>query len=316
MITQAFVLGAGLGTRLRPLTDELPKPLVPIFQKPLITFAFDHLIGAGCTKLIVNTHHKPEAYGSSPRQLYRDIPVHYRWEETLLETGGGIANVADLLGSEPFLVYNGDILTDLPLAALIDEHRRSGNVVTLALRSHGGPKHVAFDGTRSRVVDIRNQLGTGAPDRYVFTGIYAVEPAFMELLQPGVKRSVIPSFLELIRRDNALGGVVLDDGEWWDVGTREAYVKLHHDLPRLRFPAFHIPDADWRAPVHRTARIEAGATVVGDSVIGAGVSVGEDARIEDTIAWPGAQIASRTHLRNCIVRSHQTAQGDLSDTII
>ena len=62
MITQAFVLGAGLGTRLRPLTDDLPKPLIPIFQKPLITFAFDHLIKAGCRKLVVNTHHRPERF--------------------------------------------------------------------------------------------------------------------------------------------------------------------------------------------------------------------------------------------------------------
>ena len=72
MIKQAFVLGAGLGTRLRPLTDEMPKPLVPIFQKPLITFAFDHLIEAGITKFFVNTHHQPEKFaGTFPEKTYR-----------------------------------------------------------------------------------------------------------------------------------------------------------------------------------------------------------------------------------------------------
>src|SRR5205823_8967707 len=141
-ITQAFVLGAGLGTRLRPLTDDLPKPLVPIFQKPLITFAFDHLIGLGIQKFFVNTHHRPESFAETFSQsTYRDRQIEFRHEPILLETAGGIANIADSLSHEPLLVYNGDILSDLPLAPLIEAHFSSRNLVTLALRSEGGPKH-------------------------------------------------------------------------------------------------------------------------------------------------------------------------------
>ena len=111
MIKQAFVLGAGLGTRLRPLTDELPKPLVPIFQKPLITFALDHLAAVGVKSFVINTHHLPQEferlfYGGS----YRQIPVRLVHEPVLLETGGGIKNAEPLLGAEPFLVYSGDVL--------------------------------------------------------------------------------------------------------------------------------------------------------------------------------------------------------------
>src|SRR6185295_12641563 len=132
MIKQAFVLGAGLGTRLRPLTDEMPKPLVPMFQKPLITFAFDHLIDAGITKLLVNTHHQPEKFAETfPEGKYRDVPIEFRHEPVLLETGGGIKNMEDSLGVEPFIVYSGDILTDVDLAPLIDEHFRNENDVTL-----------------------------------------------------------------------------------------------------------------------------------------------------------------------------------------
>lgn len=316
-IRQAFVLGAGLGTRLRPLTEQVPKPLVPIFHQPLITFAFDHLIAAGCESFAVNTHHQPHCFGELlPDGEYRECPVIFRHEPLLLETAGGIANVADLLGDEAFLVYNGDILTDLPLAPLIEEHRRAGNMVTLALRSHSGPQHVAFDRGRRRIADIRNMLGTGLPDEFVFTGIYAVEPEFIGWLEPGVKRSVIPAFLEMIRRGAPLGGVIVDEGHWWDVGTRPAYMQLHRDLPRLAFPAYRDGDSDWHAPVHPTAVLADHVELRGCSVVGAGATVGEGAVLDDTIVWPGAQIASRSDLRNCIVRTRKTAQGKLRDADI
>ena len=195
-LTQAFVLGAGLGTRLRPLTDDFPKPLVPIFQKPLITFALDHCIDIGIERFFVNTHHCPEHFADVfPRPSYRDRPIEFFHEPVLLETAGGIANIAGSLRNEPLLVYNGDILTDVPLARLIDCHFRVENLVTLALRSGGGPKHVAFDSVTGRVVDIRNLLGTGAPGEFVFTGVYIVDRKFVDLLRPGVKRSVIPHFI-------------------------------------------------------------------------------------------------------------------------
>ena len=316
-ISQAFVLGAGLGTRLRPLTEQLPKPLVPIFQKPLITFALDHLIDAGCRKFAVNTHHQPERFDEAfPDGTYRGFEMRFRHEPVLLETAGGIANVADLLGNEPFLVYNADILSDLPLAPLLEEHQRSGNMVTLALRSDAGPQHISLDRENGRIVDIRNMLGTGHPEEFVFTGIYAVEPEFLSWLEPGVKRSVIPIFLEMIRRGAKLGGVVIDDGYWWDVGTRAAYMQLHRDLPALPFPRYRVPGTAWRDSVHPTAAIENGAELRGCSVAAAAVRIGAGARLEDTIVWPGAQIASRSDLRNCIVRAHQKAEGTLRDTDI
>src|SRR4030081_1674864 len=93
-ITQAFVLGAGLGTRLRPLTDDLPKPLVPIFQKPLITFALDHLIDIGVQSFIINTHRLPEALERFfPERSYNDRAIKLVYESVLLETGGGIKNI-------------------------------------------------------------------------------------------------------------------------------------------------------------------------------------------------------------------------------
>ncbi|MGI8819499.1 MAG: nucleotidyltransferase family protein [Chthoniobacterales bacterium] len=314
-IQQAFVLGAGLGTRLRPLTEELPKPLVPIFQKPLITFALDHLIDAGCERFCVNTHHQPQRFAESfPANSYRDRPLLFRHEPVLLETAGGIANAGDWLGDEPFLVYNADILSDLPLAPLLEAHARSGNIVTLALRSSAGPLHISFDRARGKITDIRNLLGKGQPEEFVFTGIYAVQPEFLGWIERGVKRSVIPAFLKLIRQGAKLGGAILDEGEWWDVGTRAAYMQLHRDLPTLPFPKYGAPDTTWRERIHPAAVLGENVELRGCSVVGAGATIGAGAVLADTIVWPRAEIASRSALTNCIVRADQKAEGTLRDT--
>lgn len=321
MIRKAFVLAAGLGTRLRPLTDQLPKPLIPVGHKPLIEFAFDHLIAdAGVEEFIVNTHHLAGEYGKVfPDRRYRGRPLHFRHEPTLLDTGGGIKNIADLLGPSPetFLVYNGDVLTDLPIQPAIEHHRRAGNEVTLVLRSQQGPKHLAWDPASGRILDIRDRLGTGAPQAYAFSCVYLVEPAFLERIPAGEPVSVIPIFLDMIRRGDALGGVLIDEGDWRDLGTRGEYLRVHRDLYAQRdapvFPRYGGPGADVPAWVHPRAVIAHGARVLGASVVGPGAVVGEGSVVEDSILWTEAKIASNVRLRNCIVRSFQTADGHAVD---
>jgi NDP-sugar pyrophosphorylase family protein len=138
VIKQAFVLGAGLGKRLRPLTESLPKPLIPIYGKPLITFALDHLCAVGVESFVINTHHLADQLDSLLADgTYTGRPLRLVHEPDLLETGGGIKNVEGFLAPEPFIVYSGDILTDIELKPLIHEHFRKGNDVTLALRETG-----------------------------------------------------------------------------------------------------------------------------------------------------------------------------------
>ena len=307
MITQAFVLGAGLGTRLRPLTDELPKPLVPIFGKPLMTFAFDHLIAAGCTRLIVNTHHLPETFGTEAR--YRQIPVRYEFEPVLLETGGGIKNVERHLRAEPFIVYSGDVLTDIDLDALIAEHFRASNEVTLALRDTGLASGVAFrDG---RVLDIAGRFGhTGNHD---FANVSIWNPSVFARIPAATKISFVPILLEWIEQGGRIGGVVLNDRCWFNIGSRSAYLEAHRTILEQQWRPDYVNPSDWPIRVAKDAVVPASVRLNGFYSIGAGAQIGEDAVLENTIVWPRAQIASRSRLRNCIVRSHQTAEGELSD---
>jgi mannose-1-phosphate guanylyltransferase len=306
-VHQAFVLGAGLGERLRPLTEQLPKPLIPVFHKPLITYAFDHLLDAGVERFVVNTHHLPEEYGRAfPEGLYRGRPVRFREERPVrLETAGGIANVRDLLGNEPFIVYNGDILTTLPLEPLLEEHRNRGNLVTLALRSHGPALHIGYDAASRCVTDIRGMLGTGNPGTHLFTGIYVCSPAFHTHLTLGKVESVIPVFLKAIQQGERIGAVVLDEGDWWDLGSRQAYLEAHQALA-----------ASGRAPaeaVHPRAQVSECARLKGLNVISEGAVVGADAELEDCVIWPGAHIVAGASLKRCIVRRGITASAVHAD---
>jgi mannose-1-phosphate guanylyltransferase len=316
MIKRAFVLAAGLGTRLRPLTDQLPKPLIPVGRKPLITFAFDHLIAdAGVEEFIVNTHHLADAFRAAfPGGEYRGRRLHFRHEPLLLETGGGIRNIVDLLGPNPetLLVYNGDVLTDLPLAPAIAHHRAAGNEVTLVLRARDGPKHVAWDAANGRVVDIAPRPGSGWPEAFGFSGIYLVEPSFLRRIPAEIPVSVIPIFLDMIRAGAAPGGVLGGEGEWHDLGTVAEYLRVHRELaadPMARFPRYGAPNPAWRNWIDPTARIASSARLTGAVAAGAGSRIGEGALVEDTILWAGGEIASHSEVSNCIVRSSQVASG-------
>jgi mannose-1-phosphate guanylyltransferase len=348
MITQAFVLGAGLGTRLRPLTDDLPKPLIPIFQKPLITFALDHLLSLGVQSFIVNTHHRPERFAevlgkevtsardaalrrpgdqnippdgrrgaaSLPRAplptTYRDCEITFQHEPVLLGTGGGIKNVEGLLRTGPFIVYSGDLLTDFALEPLIDEHLREGNDVTLALRKTGLAAGVAL--RNGRVVDIENKYGHAG--EYDFANVSVWNTGIFRRIPPGQSISFIPILAEWIGQGGKLGGVVLEEGKWFNISSRVEYLDVHRIIQEEGWKPGYLSMAEWPVQIAADAFVDPSARLSGFCSVGAGCRVGAAAALENTILWPGAQIASRSRLRNCIVRTNRKAEGEQSDTDI
>lgn len=311
-IRKAFVLGAGLGTRLRPLTETVPKPMIPLWNRPLLTWAFDHLIAdAGTEAFMVNTHHCPEVYGQVfPDNRWRGTSLDFRHEPTLLDTAGGIANVADWLptGDESFFVYNGDILTDLPLGPAIEAHENSDALVTMVLRSEGAALQVAWDEKSGRVVDIRTSTGRGEGlPRFQFTGIYLVRPEFLEMLTPGKIESVILPFLQVIRESDRLGGVVIDEGDWSDLGNRETYLDASVGLAaNPGFPLYGKTEGTQR--IHPSAQIDPAASVDETTSLGEDVIIEPGAEIRDSILWSGSRVASGTKLNRCVVRSEKVAE--------
>lgn len=309
---KAFVLGAGLGTRLRPLTERRPKPLIPVYGKPLITFGLDHLIANGITSFVINTHHCPETYDRLlPGGRYRGLPLEYRHEPVLLDTGGGMKNVEPFVGDDPFVAYNGDILADFPLRPAIDRHLNSGNIATLILRSSGGPLHVqARDGI---VTDIRGKLGNGNDPAFLFTGITILSPEIFRHIPPGQIIPIIPIYLDLIRAGKMIGAEILDEGLWFDLGTRDSYLAAHGLLRPGGLRLSYAPDA-WPTPVAPGSRIAPSARLHGACSIGAGASVGEGAVLQDCVLWENAGVAPHSHLTRCVIRDGLQAANTSADT--
>lgn len=288
---KAFILGAGLGTRLRPLTETLPKPLVPYQNRPLVTHLLDRCLAAGITDVAINTHHLPEAWDVAfPDKSYRDMNFSFFHEPDLLETGGGIKNIASWIGSDPVLVHNGDIVTDLPLERLITGHYSSNNVATLAVQDHGPQPHLALDG--HQITDIHGKVAS-LPGTHQFTGIYVIDPEILDLIPAGEKISVIPAFLELIKQQRLGAYHVKGDPDWLDLGTRETYLEAHQTLEN------HL---------HREAKIDSTANVA-NSWIGEKATVEAGATLQNCVVWPGAHITGDAELTNCIVHTTSPISG-------
>ena len=312
-ITQAFVLSAGLGTRLRPLTDDLPKPLIPIFQKPLVTFTLDHLISLGVERFVINTHKRGELFNNFfSDNHYEGYSITLVHEPDLLETGGGIKNAKRYLGSDPFVTYSGDIFTDVNLQPLIDEHFRRGNDVTLALRDTGLASEVAL--RDHRVVDIANRYGM--PGDLDFANIAVWNPNVFQQIPPHQKISFIPIVRDWIGKGGKIGGVVMNDGKWFNIGSRAEYLEVHRIILRKHWAPHYLKKREWPERVAKSATVHPSAQLRGCSAVGENCRVGAEAVLEDTILWPGAQIASKSQLHGCIVRSQKEVSGIHHDSDI
>ncbi|MGJ8677295.1 MAG: sugar phosphate nucleotidyltransferase [Akkermansiaceae bacterium] len=294
MIKKAFILGAGLGTRLRPLTNVLPKPLVPIFNEPMANYALRHCQAAGISSFAINTHHIPEAWQEAyPTGEFEGSSIEFFNEETLLETGGGIRNIASFIGSDPLLIYNGDILTDINITELIEKHEASGNIATLALRSSGENCNVSI--VADQVTDMRNTLGD-TEGTHQFTGIYCIDPEILKLIASAEEQlviSIVPAFIELIKQGK-LGAVVLDEGYWLDIGNPIAYREAHDHLRQTR--------KNRLAAIHPSAKIHPD-TIVNDAtcIIGAEANIPSGAQLENTIVWANASLDENKVYRDEII---------------
>src|SRR5437667_5900874 len=305
-ITQAFVLAAGLGTRLRSLTEDLPKPLIPIFQKPLITFALDHLINVGVERFVINTHKQAELFENSfCDNEYQGHSVTLVHEPDLLETGGGIKNAERYLANDLFLTYSGDILTDIPLQPLIDEHFRRGNDVTLALRETGLATQVAF--RDHRIVDIANRYGIAG--NFDFANVAIWNRDIFQRIPPQRKISFIPVLADWIGQSGKIGGVVINEGNWFNISSRAEYLDVHRMIIREHWKPHYVKTGRWPERVAKTAIVDHSAQLRGCTVVARGCHVGAAAILEDTILWSDAEIASQSRLEGCIVRSQKKASG-------
>jgi mannose-1-phosphate guanylyltransferase len=280
-MASGMILAAGLGTRLRPLTDELPKPLVPLGDAPLLVRVARRLATAGIAPLAFNTHHLAAAFdqrATDPRSRSVDVAalaglvaLH---EETILGTAGGVANARAVLGSDEVVVWNGDLEADVDLARLLAAHRSSSRIVTLVVAPREvGEGTLGLDASGD-VVRLRGERFGEEVSGGDFLGAHVIGPALVAEL-PAVGCLVGDVYLLALRRGEKVGSF-RHDGPWDDVGSLRAYLAAN-----LRWLG------DRNSFRGDGARVEAGI-LLDQCVIGAQAEVRGQGSLRDVVVWPGA----------------------------
>ena len=272
-----MILAAGFGTRLRPLTDELPKPLVPVGDRAAVAHIADHLAKAGIHEAVLNTHHLAEAF--TPRRI-ASLPLQLRviHEATILGTAGGVANAASLLGEGEVILWNGDILADVDISALLEVHRGAQAEATMVVapRARGeGTVGVDEDGV---IVRLRGELFGVEARGGDFLGVYALGPVLRARL-PREGCLIGDGCLPALRAGKRLASFTVTT-EWDDIGSIASYLRANTRwLARQKL----------RSYVGDGAEIAEGVTLE-DSVVGAGAQVSGRGCVRGAVIWPGARV--------------------------
>jgi NDP-sugar pyrophosphorylase family protein len=241
----AMILAAGLGTRLRPLTDRVPKALVPVGGVPILERVARRLVQAGADRLIINLHHLGDAIRDFVAE-HDDFGVEVLYSEEPaepLETGGGLLNAAPLFRrGAPFFVHNGDILTDLPLEAMYATHLRSGALATLAVMERPSSRQLLFDdvgllGRSDSAKDLRllarETIGEVTP--LGFGGVHVVSPDIFERITETGAFSILETYLRLVGEGARILPFRIDSCLWIDIGKPEqlalADARMERSLP-------------------------------------------------------------------------------------
>jgi|SRR3989338_6989493 len=246
---RAMILAAGLGTRLRPITYQIPKPLVPIFQVPLIRYVLEVLKTAHIQDVMVNLHYLPK-----PLKQYlntqKDFNISYSFEPEILGTGGGILKVKNFFKNEPFIVINSDIIMRLDLKKVLKfhvQHKSLATMVTRPLKPTETYESLGIHPKTGRIIQFKSKTIKPPLLKAMFTGIHIFEPEIFNYFPKNKKFFCINNdvYAHLIKKKMNVFGYI-HQGPWYDIGSLDLYLKYNQDLKLKRsflklFPGIIFP---------------------------------------------------------------------------
>ncbi|MEY2974311.1 MAG: hypothetical protein RIR49_731 [Actinomycetota bacterium] len=306
----AVVLVGGFGTRLRPLTDDVPKPMLPVANRPMIVRLAERLAAGGVTDIVLALGFMPDAFRSAfPGDVLEGgsgtVRLHYAVEPEPLDTAGAIAFAARTAGvTGTFVVANGDIMTSLPIADLVAAHRSAGVEATIHLTpvddpSSFGVVEVDDSGLVRRFVE---KPAPGESDsRTINAGTYVFEEAVLDRIPAGRRVSVERETFPALVADGALAAVATDH-DWIDTGRPELYL------------AANLAHLDGEA-IAESARV-APTAVVTSSVVGADAVIGDDATVTESVVLAGAEIGAGARLERSLVWGRVPGGSVLVDCVV
>jgi len=310
---RAVVLVGGFGTRLRPLTNDLPKQMLPIVRVPMIERVVAALGSYGVTEAVLSLGYRPDAFiDAYPDGVCAGVVLHYAVEPEPLDTAGAVRFAAKSAGiDDTFLVVNGDVLTDLDVAELWEFHKSHGAEGTIALTPVDDPSRygvVPIDDD-GRVIEFVEKPAPGtAPTNWINAGTYVLEPTVLDRIDADRKVSIERETFPAMVADASLYALH-SDAYWIDAGTPETYLRAQLDLTDgVRSEEVAVQPSD---EIDTSAIVEhsvlgddvviGNGTIVRNSILMDGVTVGPGVRIHDSIVASGARIGPDSHLSELTV---------------
>jgi NDP-sugar pyrophosphorylase family protein len=293
---KAMILAAGLGTRLRPLTEMTPKALVPVANKPTLARNIEYLISHGITEIIVNAHHHSQQvvdYLKSGASFGIDVEV--KVEPEIFGTGGGIKNTEGFWDKEPFFVINSDILTDIDLAAVYQVHQASGSLVTLVLHDCAPYNQVQVD-EQWNITDIAKVNMAG---RYAFTGIHVIDPEVLSHIPQGIFSDIIECYRELIRLGKPVRACLAQGHYWRDIGSIQSYLEANREL------------ADNSFVIGPGCSLDSSVKLKDWGVIGENSHLGKNVEVQRSVLWEGVTVKGGIKVVDAVVTSGRAVDRDL-----
>jgi NDP-sugar pyrophosphorylase family protein len=304
---KAMVLAAGLGTRLRPLTQHVPKSLIPVCNRPMLVRLLEMLRQQGVTSVTINVHYlAAEVMREIGDGSRFGLSIRYSVESELLGTGGGLAEVAEFLEAESaFFLINSDLLLNLDLSAVLDAHVRSKAVATVVVQSHPEDGVTAWLGidAANRVRYVPGMPDRGGLRRVLFSGVHVLSPAIFRYLPRGEPSCVLRTgYVRMLQAGLDVNAYEVQPGAFMEVGRPDQFLAA----------TFNLMDATRMGPVliDRDVALGSGLRLGPYAVIGQGAAIGSDSSVEYSIVLPGAQVPAGTRLCSSIVSKHGTLNVD------
>lgn len=339
---KALFLAGGRGIRLQPLTDKVPKPMVPIMNRPLLERTMVRLKKSGISEIVISSCYQAqyiEKYFGNGEEF--GLKIQYIVEDIPLGTGGAIKK-AEAQFKDSFIIFNSDILSDIDICKMTDYHRKSRALATIAVTEVQDPSAygvIKYDGDGYAVSFIEKPKPEQIFSNFINAGIYIFEPEVLKKIPANkvvsVERDVFP---ELLVKGHKIA-VYRDDSYWIDIGTIEKYIQVHQDIMdkkssmvdcsfdnngiHLGRNAIIHPDCTITGPVYIGDNVRVCAkAVISNSVIGNNVTVGIGSRIDRSILWNDINVGGNVRLinnvvtSNCqIIRNHNYLNRDYSHVI-
>ena len=300
---KAIVLAAGYGTRMHPLSQHLPKPLMPVVGQPLLWHIITKLAGSKAAAVGVNCHHMAGLVQAYAREAGFGVPVALSPEPVILGSGGGIGGFRDFLaGEDYFIVHNGDMLSSIDIDAAHAAYRRRMPLCAMVLHDAPGFNNVCIDQSGC-IIDLRDSIKPGnVSRRLAYSGICFLRSDMLRYIPPGASDLVLILIGIIKKGMEKIEAIIENQCAWRDVGNPDSYLRVHQDILIGKKPLIDrscIPQTAFYTG--KKTHVGNGANFAGFVSIGDNCTLGRNCRLENCIVWNGSSIEQAASLKNAII---------------